>query len=201
MTDAQAPAPAVGEGARRGRWTVLLLAAAAVTGVVALPVWVRGEGPGALGAAVRVDVAGAAAAPQVPAAALVLLAAAGAVLLVGAAGRRVVAVVVLGAGALTAAGGTAVLRDPGAGVAAAVADVSGVLPSAPLASATPAPVLAVLAGVLVAVLGVALLRAPGRWDGRSRRHERPVPGGPGPSDAEPDERADWDALSRGDDPS
>lgn len=199
MTDAQAPA--AGPGARRGRWTVLLLAAAAVTGLVALPVWVRGEGPGALGAVVRVDVTGAAAAPQVPAAALVLLAAAGAVLLVGAVGRRVVAVVVLGAGALTATSGAVVLGDPAAGVAVAVADVSGILPSAPVAAATPAPGIAVLAGVLVAVLSVALLRARGRWDVRSRRHERPAPGGPGPSDVEPDERADWDALSRGDDPS
>lgn len=203
-TDAPPPATdSIGAtGARRGRWVLLLLLAAALVGLVALPTWVAAEGTSTLDGTVTVTVTGAQAAPQMRAAALVLLAAAGAVTLVGRVGRWVVAAVTAGAGVLVVAGGTGVLLEPGVAVAGPLAEATGVASAQPTADVTAGPALAVGAGVLVVLLAVALLRAPGPWGQRPRRHERPTTSAAGPVAASaPDERADWDALSRGDDPS
>lgn len=191
---------ATGGPARRGRWVLLLVLAAALVAVVALPTWVVAEGSSPLESAVDVGVTGAEVAPQTTAAGLVLLAAAAAVALVGRTGRWVVAVVTAGAGLLVSAAAGAVLRDPGGAVSGAVAEATGVAVGDPAASVTAWPVVAVVAGALVVLLGVALARAGGSWRHTSRRHERP--GGPAPATAGTvDERAAWDALSRGDDPS
>ncbi|MBO3087041.1 Trp biosynthesis-associated membrane protein [Cellulomonas dongxiuzhuiae] len=188
--------------ARRGRWVLLLLLAAALVGLVALPTWVVAEGSSALEDQVRVAVAGSQVAPQASAAALVLLAAAGAAALVGRAGRWVVAIVVAGAGVLVVAAGVAVLADPSGAVTGAVAQATGVAAGDARTTTTPAPVAAVVVGVLVVLLAAALARARGAWRQGSRRHERPGATGSGPAPAGPaDERSDWDALSRGDDPS
>ncbi|MFS0703051.1 Trp biosynthesis-associated membrane protein, partial [Cellulomonas sp. 179-A 9B4 NHS] len=135
-----------------------------------------------------------------------------------------VAAVVAACGALVVAASLAVLRDPAGAAATAVADRTGVEPVAPDAVLTAGPVVATAVGALVVLLALLLLRAPGDWRTRSRRHEVPggaaAPGageGPaasGPSAGRPtgppatagaapddDGRADWDALSRGDDPS
>ncbi|GIG39470.1 Trp biosynthesis-associated membrane protein [Cellulomonas phragmiteti] len=204
MTSVPAPtgAAAATQGPRRGRWAALLVLAAAAVGAVGLPTWVAAEGTSVLDGPVAVDVAGRLAAPQVPAAALVLLAAAGAVALVGRVGRWVVAVVVAGAGALAAGAAATVLADPAGAVSGAVADATGVTAGDATASATGAPVVALTVGVLVVVLAGALARAGGPWHQRSRRHERPaVHGAVAPDQGAVDERADWDALTRGDDPS
>jgi uncharacterized membrane protein (TIGR02234 family) len=184
---------------RRGRWVALLLAAAALAGLVALPTWVRGTGASALEGAVTVQVAGAAAAPQVGGAALVLAAAAGALGLVARAGRVLVAVVAAGAGLLVAGAGVAVLRDPAGAVTGALADATGV-PTAASTALTPWPAVALVLGAATVLLAAALLRAPGDWTRRSSRHEVPA-ARPARDGHEPDERDDWDALSRGDDPS
>jgi hypothetical protein len=188
-----------GDRPRRARWVVLLLAGAASVGLVALPTWVRGTGTSALEGAVGVDVTGGAAAPQTGGAALVLLAAAGALALVGRAGRGLVALVVAGAGLLVGAAGVAVLRDPAGAVAASLADATGV-PTATTTALTPWPVVAVGLGVVVVALGVVLLRAPGDWARRSSRHDVPA-AATAHDGGTPDDRLDWDALSRGDDPS
>jgi len=197
-----APAPGPGARARRGRWVVLLLGAAGLVGLVSVPTWVHGEGRSVLEGTVAVAVPGSQAAPQAPAAALVLLAAAGALALVGRVGRWVVAGVSAAAGVLVVAGAVGVLRDPAGAVAAAVADATGVAAADPVASATAWPVVALVVGAAVPVLAVVLARAPGGWDQRSQRHERPAPGRAGRNaSGAADERSDWDALSRGDDPS
>lgn len=187
--------------ARRGRWVLLLVLAGGLVGLVALPTWVVARGSNALESSVSVAVAGSRVAPQTPAAGLVLLAAAAAVALVGRTGRRVVAVVTAGAGVLVVVAGVAVLVDPRTAVSGAVAEVTGVVTGDPHASVTVAPVVAVVVGALVVVLAAALGRAGGAWQQPSRRHERP--GAPGTATAADgaDERSDWDALSRGDDPS
>lgn len=195
MTGARPPA-------RRGRWAVLLLAAAALVGLVALPTWVVGEGSHALDGTIDVPVSGSLVAPQTGAAALVLAAAAGAVALVGRAGRWVVAAVAAGAGVLVVTGALTVLADPAGAAAATVAEVTGVAPDGAAATTTVAPAVAAVLGALVIMLAGALARARGAWDQRSRRHERPAVRTAGaPGGDEHDERADWDALSRGDDPS
>ena len=185
-------------GPRRGRWIVLLLAAAALVAVDTRPAWVTAHGRTAL-EDVTVQVSGAQVAPQAGAATLVLLACAGAVALVGRAGRVVVALVTAGAGALVVAAAAGVLADPAGAARGPVADVTGV-GRVPDVASTAWPVVALVLGAAVVLLAVALVRAPGAWDQRSRRHDAPAAAlgaGEAPRD---DARDDWDALSRGDDP-
>lgn len=200
MTAVTPDAPSAGR-ARRGRWAALLATAGALVGVVALPVWVVAEGSSALDEVVTVTVTGAQAAPQTRAAALVLLAAGAAVALVGRVGRWAVAVVTAAAGVLVAAGGATVLSDPARAVSGAVVDATGVAEGSAAASTTAGPVVALVVGLLVVLLAAALAHAPGAWDQRSRRYDRQAARDDGPGDGPPDERADWDALTRGDDPS
>ncbi|ADG74886.1 Trp biosynthesis associated, transmembrane protein, Oprn/Chp [Cellulomonas flavigena DSM 20109] len=205
-TGADAPAGADGAPvrarARRGRWVLLLLVAAGLVALVSAPTWVTTEGTSTLDGTVRVVVTGAQAAPQTRAGALVLLAAAGAVALVGRVGRWVVAAVTAGAGALVVGGAAAVLLDPAGAATTPLAQATGVVTAQPVADVTAGPAAAVGVGLLAVLLAVALLRAPGAWEQRSRRHERlTARGGVAPAAGPPDERSDWDALSRGDDPS
>lgn len=193
--------PGAAHRARRGRWAALVVLAAAAAGLVTVPTWVTVRVTTALAGDVAVAAAGPDAAPQVVAGALALLASAAALALVGRFGRVVVGVVVAACGALVAAAGVAVLRDPAAAAAAAVAERTGVEPAGLDARLGAGPAAAVVVGVLVVLLGVAVTRAPGAWSQRSRRHEAPD----GRTAAAPpdgdDGRSDWDALSRGDDPS
>ncbi|QGQ20963.1 Trp biosynthesis protein [Cellulomonas sp. JZ18] len=186
--------------ARRGRWAVLVLVAAAATGAVAAPTWVTAHVRTAIEGDVAVAVPGSQVAPQVVAGALVLLASAAALALVGRVGRTVVGVVVAACGALVAAAGVAVLRGPGAAAAAEVAARTGVEPAALDAQAGAMPAASAALGVLVVLLGLGLARAPGAWSSASRRHEAPGAAGDR-AGTEDDGRSDWDALSRGDDPS
>ncbi|MCC2313152.1 Trp biosynthesis-associated membrane protein, partial [Cellulomonas xiejunii] len=181
MRDAPTPGAAragTDGSARRGRWVLLLVLAAALVAVVALPTWVVAEGSSSLERSVDVRVTGSAVAPQATAAGLVLLAAAAAVALVGRVGRWVVAIVTVGAGLLVCAAAGGVLADPGGAVWGAVAEATGVAVDDPSASLTAWPVVAVVAGVVVVLLGAALTRA-GGGGGGGRAPPPPPPGGGG----------------------
>lgn len=194
--------PTARTGPRRGRWAALLVLAAAAVAACAAPVWVVGEGVSPLDGVVAVPATGTQVAPQAGAAALVLLACAGAVALVGRGGRLAVAVVTGGAGVLVTTAAVGVLARPAGAVRGAVADATGVTAQDVSATTGAAPVVAVVVGVLVVVLAVTLGRARGAWHVHSSRHERPGRSVTGATPAGPDdERAAWDALSRGDDPS
>lgn len=183
-----------GGGRGRGRAAVLIAALTAATALVAVPGWVRGTGTTPAAGALTITVAGSAAAPGVPAAALVLGACLGAVALVGRRGRWLVVAGMAVAGAVVVVSGVAVLTDPVAAVASAVARRTGVGPTG--ATVTVWPVLAVLVGLVDAVAGWCVARA--EWPAPGRRHEVSAPAtGTAPGD---DEAATWDALSRGEDP-
>jgi uncharacterized membrane protein (TIGR02234 family) len=182
----------------------VLLVLAGLTAVVVVPTWFTTTGTTALQGTVQVDVTGSQVAPAVLAAAVAILAAVAAVGLVGRVGRWVVAVVVVACGVLVVATTLGVTADPVAAVTPVVAAETGVGTLAGPVTTTAWPWLAVGAGALDAVAGIWFLRASRTWSGPSRRHEagsvspaQPDRAAPG----EPDERADWDALSRGDDPS
>lgn len=196
MTVPAAPAPRSRSG--RGRAAGLLLVLAGLTAVVAVPTWFTTTGTTALEGTVTVQVSGSQVAPAILAAAVALLAAVAAVALVGRAGRWVVALVVVACGVLVVGTTLAVLADPAAAVTPVVADETGVGRLAGPVTTSVWPWLAVVVGVLDALAGVWLVIASRAWAGPSRRHETAA--SPTAS-AEPDERADWDALSRGDDPS
>lgn len=217
-------------GARRGRWVMLLLLLALATWVVAAPTWVSATGSSVLTTTVQVRVPGTRAAPGMVGAALALAAAGLALALAGRVGRWVVVVVVVACGALIGWSAGTVLADPGPAARQAVAVATGIDQVVGPTRTSPGPWAAIVVAVLVVGSGARLGRASARWAGPSRRHEpaqragsgagereaigaaRPRPAGPEPLVAEatssgtglaehPDERAAWDALSRGEDPS
>ena len=184
--------------AGRGRAAALLLVLAGLTAVVAVPTWFTTTGTTALEGTVTVHVSGSQVAPAILAAAVAVLASVAAVALVGRAGRWVVALVVVACGVLVVGTTLAVLGDPVAAVTPVVAAQTGVGRLAGPVTTSAWPTLAVAVGVLDVLAGVWLVLASRAWAGPSRRHESAAaPATP----AEPDERSDWDALSRGDDPS
>lgn len=190
---------------RRGRGSAagVLLLLAAATGLVSLPTWLSTTVGTALRGDVTVSVSGATAAPELVAVALVLLAATAAVALVGRAGRWVVAGVVAAGGVLVAVTAAGVLADPRAALTPVVAERTGV-GTAGAVTVTAWPWVAVAVGVVTALAAAWFVRASRAWTSPSRRHDRQAAGGTaalGGARAEAaDERATWDALSRGDDP-
>jgi len=189
-------------GAGRGRAALVLLLLAGLTALVAVPTWFTTTGTTALEGEVPVDVTGSQAAPALLAAAVAILAAGAAVALVGRAGRWVVALVVAACGVLVVATTLAVTGDPAAAVTPVVAEQTGVGATAGPVSTTVWPWAAVGVGVLDVLAAGWLVRTSRGWAGPSRRHEAATAGGqPAAGPADPDERSDWDALSRGDDPS
>lgn len=185
----------------RGRAAGVLLVLAGLTAVVAVPTWFTTTGTTALQGTVTVEATGSQVAPAILAAAVAILAAVAAVGLVGRVGRWVVAVVVVACGVLVVATTLGVTADPVAAVTPVVAAETGVGTLAGPVVTSVWPWAAVGVGILDVVAGAWFVRASRAWSGPSQRHEA-APAGPASSAAaEPDERSDWDALSRGDDPS
>lgn len=178
--------------------TVLLgLAMFALT----LPTWARAVAPTTVGSQ-HVAVSGADAAPGVASAGLVVLVSG---LVLGLAGRlaRVLAVVgVIAGGALAGVSAVLFLADPEGSVLAAAGAVSGVPQIEGSADVAPWPVIALVVAVLAVLTGLALPFLVGTWQRVGRRYERG-------RTAEPEQNRsargramdDWDALTRGDDPS
>lgn len=185
----------------RGRAAGALLLLAGLTAAVAVPTWFRTTGTTALQGTVQIEAAGSQVAPAVLAAAVAILTAVAAVGLVGRVGRWVVAVVVVACGVLVVATTLGVTGDPVAAVTPVVAAETGVGTLAGPVTTTLWPWLAVAAGVLDVVAGLWFVRASRAWSGPSRRHEVAPSRTSAGVAGEPDERSDWDALSRGDDPS
>ncbi|MCK0115793.1 tryptophan-associated transmembrane protein [Isoptericola sp. CG 20/1183] len=188
----------------RSRAVVLLLVLGGAAFAVSAPVWLRTTVATALEPEVVVEVPGTTAAPAVSAAAFVVLAGALAATLAGRVARWVALAAVGLAGVTVAVGAAAVLRDVRAPAVSAAADAAGVTTLTSPVEVTPWPWLTVVVGV--AVVAAAVLAALGSpsWSGGGTRHERAPTGRDaptGPVDRDPDAQADWDALSRGTDPS
>ena len=169
-----------------------------------------------------VSVPGSAAVPAAPASALVVLAGGLAVAIAGRVARLVAAVAVAGAGLLAAGAALRFAADPAAAAIAASAEATGLRELAGAPSVTPWPLVAAGLGGLAALAAVTVAIASRGWASGAggRRFERAVPDGGASSgetagmtaggaragtEAEPlDARTramdDWDALSRGDDP-
>ncbi|PPH93832.1 Trp biosynthesis-associated membrane protein [Rathayibacter sp. AY1D3] len=177
-------------------WSTLTLAA------------IEGEGQ-------RIDVAGTVAAPALSALALAGLALAAALAIAGPVFRIVLGVLqaVLGASVVLAA--ATALGDPvraGASLvteATAIAGEQSVAALVASSSATAWPVVALVCGVLTALLGIGVLATSRRWLGAARKRAsrfEPADGyGHGAStvqtdDGDIDPVVSWDELSRGDDP-
>jgi hypothetical protein len=184
----------------RGQAVLAVLALALAAGASTAGSWVRAVGTSALSGSVPLAVSGASAAPVVPATALVIAAAGAAIALAGRAGRWVV-VAVVGLGGLgVAAAAVAVLADPVSRAEAAARAQTGVGDVSGPVTTTAGPWVALVVGLVGIAVAVLLARSSSRWSAPSRRHEVAAAATPAAGLA-PDERADWDALTDGTDPS
>ena len=184
----------------RAQGAAAVLCLALATGASSLGPWVRAAGVSPLGG-VGVSVPGATAAPAVPATALVLAAAGVAVALAGRLGRWVVVVVVALGGLAVVGAATAVLVRPEVAATAAAATTTGVDHLDGAAHVTAGPWVALVVGVVGVVTAGLLARSSSAWTAPSRRHEVAVAPATTAAPQAPDERSDWDALTRGADPS
>ncbi|ACQ80477.1 conserved hypothetical protein [Beutenbergia cavernae DSM 12333] len=156
----------------------------------------------------RVTVSGADAAPAVPALGIIALASALALALAGPVLRRVVAIVLAAAGLAVVVLAVGVMRDPGPALRSAAAELTGVPELAGAVTTTAWGWVCAVAGLATAALGVALLSSRRSWGTSSRRYERagaapstpPQPEADRPRSDREEAMDDWDALSRGEDP-
>ena len=183
----------------RGRTVLACLLAGALLLLAAGRTWLEVDLGGMLAGAGASSVSGNDAAPLVSALALVGLAGAAAVSLAGRVGRTVAGVLVVLAGLGGIAGSVAVLVSPVPAATSAVAEQTmGAALTAEQVSVTGWPAAAAVLAALLAVTGVVVLVAGRRWES-GRRFESASPDrADSPARREP--VADWDALSRGDDP-
>lgn len=191
----------------RGAAVLLVVLLGLTTFGLTLATWVRGVAATTVGTT-QVTVSGVDAVPGAASAGLVVVVAG---LVLGLSGRvtRLLAVLGVGlGGAVTVASAAQLLADPAPVVQQAAAEVTGApeLVAAPELSVL--PTLALVVGGLTVLTGIALPFLLGRWQRVGRRYERT--GAPSTSAPEPDPRPaqarvramdDWDALSRGEDPS
>lgn len=193
-------------GRRLKTWSLLL---GLVFSGVALLAWSQSWFVATLGGASAthppIPTGGDVAAPAVAALALAGLAGVGALALAGPVFRVIVAVLELLVGGCIVLSATLALLAPVAAVEPLVTKATGIAGHEAVASlvvtvpATPWPFVALAAGVLLAVLGLAILVTGRAWPGASRKYQ---PVRFEPADAQGSEHAvsDWDALSGGADP-
>lgn len=189
----------------RGRAVVVVVLLGLALFALTLPTWASAVAPTTVGTEV-VTVGGADAAPGVASAGLVVLVSG---LVLGLAGRvaRVLAVLgVLAGGALAGVSAAVFLGDPEGSALRAAAEATGVRQLEGEVTVAPWPTVALVVAVLAVVVAAALPFLAGSWQRVGRRYERDqatgAEGGQG-ENRTPRGRAmdDWDALSRGDDPS
>lgn len=180
----------------RGRLVLASLVCALVLLGAATRPWVRVDLSGLLAGRPEALVDGSHAAPLVTAVALVALAAAAAVSIAGGVGRLIAGTVVLLAGLAAAVAAAAVLSDPVAAAATEVASsTAGSRVTAEMVTTTAWPYVAIAAAAALAGCGVLVLAVGRRW-AVGRRFEAAGP----PAARDPEPIADWDALTRGADP-
>jgi hypothetical protein len=184
----------------RGRAVALVALLGLALFGLTLPTWATAVASTTVGAQ-QVVVAGTDAAPAAASAALVVLVA-GLVLALSGRVTRVLAVagVVVGGtlGVVSAAG---FLADPQPVLEQAAAAVSGVPEISGDPQLTAFPVLALVVAGVTTLVGLALPFVAGSWQRVGRRYEVGASAPAGPADPRTQARDDWDALTRGDDPS
>jgi hypothetical protein len=177
----------------------LALAAFGTTTQTWLTVHLDPQQLGQAGGEGGLQVQGSKAATTVTALALVALAGGLAASLAGKIARWVItAIIVLAAAGIIAAAAT-VLADPLAAAQGSIAAATGVSGGSADVSVSAFPVLAVVAGFLLAACGLLVVPAGRHWKSRTK-YDTAVAGTTGPPAGPVDEIDSWDRLSRGDDP-
>ncbi|MGX1161409.1 putative membrane protein (TIGR02234 family) [Arthrobacter sp. SLBN-100] len=145
------------------------------------------------------EVQGSKAATAVTASALVALAGGLAAAIAGRIARWIITgIIVLASAGIVAAAAT-VLADPLAAAQGAIAAATGVTGSQAQVAVTAFPVLAVVAGCLLAVAALLIIPASRHWKNRTK-YDAPAAGSTAATSGPVDEIDSWDRLSRGDDP-
>ncbi|KRE65700.1 hypothetical protein ASG92_17125 [Arthrobacter sp. Soil736] len=145
------------------------------------------------------QVQGSKAATTVTALALVALAGGLAASIAGKIARWIItAIIVLAAAGIITAAAT-VLADPLAAAQGSIAAATGITGSSADVSVTAFPVLAVVAGSLLALCGLLVIPAGRYWKTRTK-YDAVAHGGAAAQSGPVDEIDSWDRLSRGDDP-
>lgn len=182
----------------RGRAVLAVLGGGALLLVSALPAWATAPAMVTMDATAMAEVNGSDGVPVVPSAALVVLAAGLAIGLAGRIARVLASLAVALCGGLAAVSTFVFLRDPEPALRAADSEASSFVELTGPTGVTPWPVVALVIGILLTIAGVLLPLVMGAWPRvgqRYERHTQPAPSGPRR------QIADWDALSRGEDPS
>ncbi|HIZ36422.1 MAG TPA: Trp biosynthesis-associated membrane protein [Candidatus Ruania gallistercoris] len=182
----------------RGAAVLVVLGGGALLLLSALPLWASAPVAVTLDAVAAAEVSGTDAEPVVPSAALVILAAGLAIGLAGRLARVLAALAVAGCGALAVVMTILFLRSPEPAVLAEAGNVSAVAELSGPVGVSVWPVVSVVIATVLTLLGLLLPWVMGTWARVGQRYERgarPVPGGTR------QHVADWDALSRGEDPS
>lgn len=188
-----------------------ILATATMGGAVlvsTLPTWVRATTPTATGD-LAVTAAGTAASPAAASAGLVVIAAALVLGLAGRAMRFIALVVVIAASAGAAFTVMSFLRTPDVVAASAAAEMTSVRAVNTPVSVTIWPYLSLAILILAAVMAVWILTHLGTWQRVGRRYETTADASFDHEAQHGDDRTrarlramdDWDAISRGEDPS
>ncbi|WP_369047230.1 Trp biosynthesis-associated membrane protein [Sinomonas sp. P10A9] len=223
MADAPGRGP---DATRRGvpRWArksivvIVAVAFALLAFGATTQTWLDAEVQGSAVRTAHLTVQGSKAATSVSALALVGLAGTLAAAVAGRVGRAVAAVVVVLAGMGVAAACASVLADPRGSAEGAIAQTTGLAGASASVTLTPYPMLAAVAGALLAASGVLLIVASRFWSLRTKYDAaRPgvsghapsagAPAGTGSQAGGPERGAGavdgidgWDQLSRGEDP-
>ncbi|WP_277050648.1 Trp biosynthesis-associated membrane protein [Ruania albidiflava] len=192
------PQPGRRRLSRRSAVLVVLGGGALLLASTALP-WATAPARSAV-ATSTVSVTGSTGAALVPSAALVVLAAGLAMALAGRVARVVAALAVALGGGLAGVGVIELLGDPEPAVRAAVGQDTGMTELAGAAEVTAWPVVALVLAVLLLLVGVVLPFRMGAWDRVGQRYERDQASAPAAGSTR-QRISDWDALSRGEDPS
>ncbi|WP_426995628.1 Trp biosynthesis-associated membrane protein [Pseudarthrobacter sp. N5] len=145
------------------------------------------------------QVQGSKAATTVTALALVALAGGLAASIAGRIARWIITVIIALASAGIIAAAVTVLTDPLAAAQGSIATATGITGSNVQVGVTAFPVLAVVAGCLLALSALLIIPAGRHWKTRTK-YDSPVSGSAAVASGPVDEIDSWDRLSRGDDP-
>jgi len=149
----------------------------------------------------QIVIDGASAAASVTAVCVVVLAGSLALLIAGKVARYIIASLSLLAGVAAAAAGISALSDPQAVAATAVAEATGLAQNAGDYTVTAWPVIAVVAGVLMALQAVLIFVFARQWPTKASKYDRQAAKNTAVAkDASSQSIANWEQLSAGEDP-
>ena len=203
-TTVKSSSPSVPRWARKSTLVLLIAVLALAVFGTTTQTWITVSlDPDQLGQAASeqnvLQVQGSKAATTVTALALVALAGGLAASIAGRIARWITTAIILLASAGIVAAAATVLADPLAAAQGSIAAATGITGGSAQVGVTALPVLAVVAGILLALSALLIIPAGRYWKSRTK-YDTTAPGTPAATAGPVEEIDSWDRLSRGDDP-